>query len=175
MDNAVSTVGAQRILDACATTGTTFCSLIERNSGGVVTELFNGLVNLGGQTTSGFDYNVAYNFETEYGDFRVNWDGTYVDERTSIFVDPVTGESISENDAGKAFDRDVIPRIRTNLSYHDASVGYSVTENLRLTFGVNNLWDADPEVSYTTFANSFDPSMYEIPGRFFYGRINVDF
>ncbi|MDP2537799.1 TonB-dependent receptor domain-containing protein [Alteromonas stellipolaris] len=244
VDNAVSTVGAQRILDACATTGTTFCSLIERNSGGVVTELFNGLVNLGGQTTSGFDYNVAYNFDTEYGDFRVNWDGTYVDERTSIFVDPVTGESISENDAGKAFDRDVIPRIRTNLSvtwayedwtanylvrfiggtteacsfdddtddagnyledtlcsdpgvsvfaedgsleskdsfneldamaYHDASVGYSVTENLRLTFGVNNLWDADPEVSYTTFANSFDPSMYEIPGRFFYGRINVDF
>ena len=61
------------------------------------------------------------------------------------------------------------------MAYHDASVGYSVTENLRLTFGVNNLWDADPEVSYTTFANSFDPSMYEIPGRFFYGRINVDF
>jgi outer membrane receptor protein involved in Fe transport len=243
VDNAVSTVGAQSILDACAETGTQFCSLIERNSGGVVTELFNGLVNLGGQTTSGFDYNVAYNFETEFGDFRLNWDGTYVDERTTIVIDPVSGETIEENDAGRAFDRDVIPRLRTNLSvtwayedwtanylvrfightteecsfgtstdadgnyledtlcsdpgettfdddgnlvkdsfneledmaYHDVSVGYAVTDNLRLTLGVNNLWDTDPEVSFTTFANSFDPSMYEIPGRFFYGRVNLEF
>jgi outer membrane receptor protein involved in Fe transport len=239
VENAVSTVGAQNILDACAETGTSFCSLISRNSGGVVTELFNGAVNLGGQTTSGFDYNVAYNFETEMGDFRVNWNGTYVDERTSIFVDPVTGDTIEENEAGKAFDRDVIPRLRTNLSlnwayedftanylirfigatteecsfdddvnengelledtlcsdpgastdpdakesfneleamaYHDVSVGYTLTENLRFTLGVNNLWDTDPEVSFTTFANSFDPSMYEVPGRFIYGRVNVDF
>ena len=239
VDNAVSTVGAQNILDACAETGTSFCSLIERNSGGVVTELFNGLVNLGGQTTSGFDYNVAYNFETEAGDFRINWDGTYIDERTSIFVDPVTGDTIEENEAGKAFDRDVVPRLRTNLSvswayedwtanylirfigatteecsfgtstddngnlledtlcsdpgastdpaqkdsfneleamaYHDVSVGYAVSDNLRFTVGVNNAWDTDPEVSFTTFANSFDPSMYEIPGRFFYGRVNVNF
>ena len=243
VENAVSTVGAQNILDACAETGTTFCSLIERNSGGVVTELFNGLVNLGGQTTSGFDYNVAYNFETEFGDFRVNWDGTYVDERTSIFVDPVSGTSTAENEAGKAFDRDIVPRLRTNLAvtwsyedwtanylvrfigntteecsfgtsrdadgnlledtlcsdpgvdvfddegaltkdsyneleamaYHDVSVGYAVTDNLRVTLGVNNLWDTDPEVSFTTFANSFDPSQYEIPGRFFYGRMAVEF
>ena len=243
VDNAVSSVGAQSILDACAETGTQFCSLIERTSGGAVTELFNGLVNLGGQTTSGFDYNVAYNFETEFGDFRLNWDGTYVDERTTIVIDPVSGETIEENDAGRAFDRDVIPRLRTNLSvtwayedwtanylvrfightteecsfgtstdadgnyledtlcsdpgettfdeegnlvkdsfneledmaYHDASVGYAVTDNLRLTLGVNNLWDTDPEVSFTTFANSFDPSMYEIPGRFFYGRVNLEF
>jgi len=40
---------------------------------------------------------------------------------------------------------------------------------------VNNLWDTDPRVSYTTFANSFDPSMYEIPGRFPYVRISTKF
>ncbi|MCQ8847658.1 TonB-dependent receptor [Alteromonas stellipolaris] len=243
VDNAVSTVGAQSILDACAETGVTLCSLVERNSAGGVTDLFNGLVNLGGQTTSGFDYNVAYNFETDYGDFRVNWDGTYIDERTSIIIDPVTGDSTSFNEAGQAFDRDVVPRIRTNLSvtwmyedftanylvryightteacsfgtstdndgnlledtlcsdpgidvfddegnlskdsyneleamaYHDVSLGYNVNDNLKITLGVNNLWDTDPEVSYTTFANSFDPSMYEIPGRFFYTRLNVNF
>ena len=62
-----------------------------------------------------------------------------------------------------------------DMAYHDVSVGYAVTDNLRLTLGVNNLWDTDPEVSYTTFANSFDPSMYEIPGRFFYGRVNLEF
>ena len=116
VDNAVSSVGAQTILNACAQTGVNLCSLIERGAGGNVVDLFNGQVNLGGQTTSGFDYNVAYNFETEYGDFRVNWDGTYVDERTTIVVDPVTNTSTEFNDAGLAGDRDVVPRLRTNLA-----------------------------------------------------------
>jgi len=175
-------------------------------------------------------YNVAYNFETEYGDFRVNWDGTYVDERTTIVVDPVTNTSTEFNDAGLAGDRDVVPRLRTNLAvtwayddwtanwlvrfightteecsidgdtldqqlcsdpseelggdsfneledmaYHDVSLGYAVNDNLRITLGVNNLFDTDPEVSYSTFANSFDPSMYEIPGQFFYSRVNLNF
>ena len=232
VDNAVSSVGAQTILNACAETGETLCSLITRGSGGNVVDLFNGQINLGGQTTSGFDYNVAYNFETEYGDFRVNWDGTYIDERSLIVVDPVSGTSETFNDAGQAGDRDVVPRLRTNLSltwnyddwtanwlmryignttelcqidggeldqqlcsdpvdptaeegnsfneleamaYHDVSLGYAVNDNLRITVGVNNLFNTDPEVSYSTFANSFDPSMYEIPGQFFYSRVNVNF
>jgi outer membrane receptor protein involved in Fe transport len=230
VDNAVSSVGAQTILNACAETGVNLCSLITRGAGGNVVDLFNGAVNLGGQTTSGFDYNVAYNFETDYGDFRVNWDGTYVDERTTIVIDPVTNTTAEFNDAGLAGDRDVVPRIRTNLAvtwsyedftanwlvrfighttelcsidgdvldqqlcsdpslevggtsynelddmaYHDVSLGYAVNDNLRITLGVNNLFDTDPEVSYSTFANSFDPSMYEIPGQFFYTRLNVNF
>jgi outer membrane receptor protein involved in Fe transport len=162
----------------------------------------------------------------------VNWDGTYIDERSLIVVDPVSGTSETFNDAGQAGDRDVVPRLRTNLSltwnyddwtanwlmryignttelcqidggeldqqlcsdpvdpaaeegnsfneleamaYHDVSLGYAVNDNLRITVGVNNLFDTDPEVSYSTFANSFDPSMYEIPGQFFYSRVNVTF
>ncbi|MCW8107680.1 TonB-dependent receptor [Alteromonas ponticola] len=230
VDNAVSSVGAQTILNACAQTGQNLCSLIQRGPAGNVVDLFNGLINLGGQTTSGFDYNIAYNFETEFGDFRLNWDGTYIDERSIIIVDPVENTSTVINEAGKAGDRDVVPRLRTNLSltwamddftanwlvryigntteecaidggeldqqlcsdpstevggdsfneleamaYHDISVGYAVNDNLRLTLGVNNAFDTDPEVSYSTFANSFDPSMYEVPGRFFYGRVNVNF
>jgi len=230
VDGAVSGVGAQTILNACAQTGTNLCSLITRGANGNVVDLFNGLVNLGGQTTSGFDYNVAYNFETEYGDFRLNWDGTYIDERSVIIVDPVSNTSTTINDAGRAGDRDVVPRLRTNISatwmyddwtanwlvryigntteecaidggaldqqlcsdpsaevggdseneleamaYHDVSLGYTVNDNLRVTVGVNNLFNTDPEVSYSTFANSFDPSMYEIPGSFFYTRVNVNF
>ncbi|MBR9783276.1 MAG: TonB-dependent receptor [Gammaproteobacteria bacterium] len=234
IDNAVSTYGAQTILNTCAETGTVLCSLITRGAGGNVVDLVNVNINTGGVTTSGFDYNVAYNFETDYGDFRVNWDGTYIDERSAIIVDPGTGETTVFNDAGQAGDRDVVPRLRTNLAltwmyddwtanwlmryigntteacdfgrradqneqeqllcsdpseevggdsfneleamaYHDVSLAYAVNDNLRITLGVNNLFDTDPEVSYSTFANSFDPSMYEIPGQFFYSRVNLTF
>ena len=227
VDNAVSSVGAQTILNACAGDGVTLCSLVQRGSAGNVVDLYNGLVNLGGQTTSGFDWEIAYNFESSVGDFRLQMDGTYVDERTTLVIDPVSKEVTKFNDAGQAGDRDVVPRVRTNISaiwnyedfsatyliryignttelcsigggyeedlcsdynpdgdsfneleamaYHDASFSYHMTDNLRFTVGVNNLWDTDPEVSYSTFANSFDPSMYEVPGRFGYARVNLCF
>jgi outer membrane receptor protein involved in Fe transport len=232
--NAVSSVGAQTILNACANDGQTFCSLITRTPQGSVSDLFNGLVNLNGQTTSGFDMELAYNFETDFGDFKIRLDGTYVDERTTIIVDPISGTTTEIDDAGLAGDRDVVPRIRANLSvnwtsgdwtvnylirhisstteeceignsatangleqdlcnipsaatggdsfnelsamgYHDVSVGYFINDNLRVTAGINNLLDQDPPVSFSTFANSFDPSMYEVPGQFGYVRFSMNF
>ncbi|WP_100642067.1 TonB-dependent receptor domain-containing protein [Alteromonas facilis] len=233
VEGAVSSVGAQSILDACAQTGVTLCSLIERGAQGNILDIFNGLVNLGGQTTKGFDMELAYNFETDFGDFKFRLDATYVDERSVIVVDPVTGTSEVFREHGRAFDRDVVPRIRSNISlnwvngdwtanylirhightvencsigsaggvdlndtlcnmpnsgpdgedfnelgamgYHDVSVGYFINDNLRVTAGINNLLDQDPPVSFTTFANSFDPSMYEVPGQFGYVRFSMTF
>jgi len=234
VNGAVSTVGAQDILDACAETGVTLCSLIQRNSGGGIVDLFNGAVNLGGEYTKGFDANVSYRFDTDFGTFLTRFDVTYIDERTVVAVDPVTAAEVENKLAGRAFDRDVVPRVRSNVSldwtqgdwtasylarfikgtdetcnfgnsalqnaqeqllcsmpsetvggpsfnhlgsmvYHDVSGAYQVTESMRVSVGINNLFDTDPRVSYSTFANSFDPSMYEIPGRFVYGRISLEF
>tara|TARA_R110002126_G_scaffold33382_41_gene104616 strand:+ start:948 stop:3749 length:2802 start_codon:yes stop_codon:yes gene_type:complete len=234
IDGAVSGVGAQNILDACAGDGQTLCSLVQRNSSGAVVDLFNGLVNLGGAETRGMDANIAYRMDSDFGTFVTRLDLTYIDKRNDIIVDPVSGLSTVDELAGQAFDRDVIPRVRSNFSvdwalndwtasymvrfikgtdevcnfgntaaqnaqeqllcsmpsaevggasrnhlgsmaYHDASVGYQLTDNVRVLLGVNNLFDTDPRVSYSTFANSFDPSMYEIPGRFVYGRISMQF
>jgi outer membrane receptor protein involved in Fe transport len=40
--------------------------------------------------------------------------------------------------------------------------------------GINNIGDKNPPVSFTTFANSFDPQ-YEVPGRFYYLQYNQRF
>jgi iron complex outermembrane receptor protein len=232
--NAVSTVGAQNIIDACAADGFTLCNLITRNSGGGVTDIDNRNINTGGQSTKGFDGNVVYNLDTEFGTWRFQADFTYVDEFTSTIEDPVTGDDVVFKFAGQAFDRSVLPRVRSNLTanwkyeditvnylvryihgttedcelgtraiqneveqdlcsnpsaeiggdstndldamaYHDVSVGYIINDNYRVTAGFNNLWDTDAPVSYSTFANSFDPSMYEIPGRFGYVRFSATF
>jgi iron complex outermembrane receptor protein len=59
-------------------------------------------------------------------------------------------------------------------TYHDLSVFWKAPWNGKITIGVNNVFAKDPPVSFTTFANSFDPS-YEIPGRFVYMQYNQKF
>jgi outer membrane receptor protein involved in Fe transport len=59
-------------------------------------------------------------------------------------------------------------------TYHDASVYWKAPWNAKITFGVNNLFDKQPPVSFTTFANSFDPQ-YEVPGQFMYLQYNQKF
>ena len=60
------------------------------------------------------------------------------------------------------------------VTYHDASVYFKAPWNAKITLGVNNLFDKKPPVSFTTFANSFDPQ-YEVGGQFIYMSYNQKF
>ena len=60
------------------------------------------------------------------------------------------------------------------VTYHDASVYWNAPWNAKLTLGVNNIFDKQPPISFTTFANSFDPQ-YEIPGQFVYMQYSQKF
>lgn len=51
--------------------------------------------------------------------------------------------------------------------YFDLQGAWSTPWNGQVRAGVQNLFDEDPPVSYSAFANSFDPQ-YPIPGRFWY-------
>ncbi|MGH6728576.1 MAG: TonB-dependent receptor domain-containing protein, partial [Sphingomicrobium sp.] len=42
-----------------------------------------------------------------------------------------------------------------------------------LTLGVNNLFDKDPPGCISCGLNNFDPGTYDVPGRYYYGRITV--
>jgi len=59
-------------------------------------------------------------------------------------------------------------------TYNDISGSWDSPWNAKLTLGINNALDKDPPVSYSTFANSFDPQ-YEIPGRFYYFQYSQKF
>lgn len=60
------------------------------------------------------------------------------------------------------------------VTYHDASFFYNAPWNAKITLGVNNVFDKNPPISFTTFANSFDPQ-YEIGGQFIYMQYNQKF
>lgn len=60
--------------------------------------------------------------------------------------------------------------------YHDVSATYHVDPiNTDFTFGIRNLFDKEPPIAMSAFANSFLPTYYRTPGRFFYVRVGVKF
>lgn len=60
--------------------------------------------------------------------------------------------------------------------YHNVQVTRSWGDgNLSTTLGVNNVLDQTPPNSTQAFANSFDPTLYEVPGRLVYLRLRGAF
>jgi iron complex outermembrane receptor protein len=61
-------------------------------------------------------------------------------------------------------------------TYHDVQASYEMDSlKTTFTFGVRNLWAKQPPSSTVQELNNFDPTLYDIPGRFVYGRISVKF
>jgi iron complex outermembrane receptor protein len=70
-----------------------------------------------------------------------------------------------ENDLGSRF-------------YVDTSVGWTppiMDERLNVGLGINNLLDKDPPLCRSCDLNSYDGTIYPVPGRFVYARANVKF
>lgn len=51
--------------------------------------------------------------------------------------------------------------------YFDGQIGWTSPWNSDITVGVRNLFDKEPPLAYSAFANTFDPN-YRTPGRFYY-------
>ena len=59
--------------------------------------------------------------------------------------------------------------------YVDAQVNWTppiMDRRILLTVGGNNLTDKDPPGCFTCSVNNYDPTTYDVPGQFFYGRIS---
>jgi len=59
--------------------------------------------------------------------------------------------------------------------YHDAQCSYKMDSGITLTLGARNLWAKEPPASTVQELNNFDPTLYDVPGRFLYGRIGANF
>lgn len=87
LENSITSIGAQSILDACAFSGR-LCDFIDRSGSGEVSSLLDSQVNIGSTETSGVDFAVDYRFQdTGFGDFRTVLRGSYVDEFKEIVPD----------------------------------------------------------------------------------------
>ncbi|MBN8829886.1 MAG: TonB-dependent receptor [Sphingomonadales bacterium] len=82
LNNAVSTLGGQVIVNGCANGISTLCDLITRNSAGTITEVVNRNINLGSLITRGWDIEAQYTLPLNLwgGDISVRGLATIVDD-----------------------------------------------------------------------------------------------
>ncbi|WP_371377289.1 TonB-dependent receptor [Thalassotalea aquiviva] len=82
VDNAISTLGEQLILDSCAQSGL-YCDKITRFTSGPLagnsSDIDDRTTNVGGVESSGYDFNARYTTEIEWGQLSLNLDSTYYD------------------------------------------------------------------------------------------------
>ncbi len=76
-------------------------------------------------------------------------------------------------------DKDGNPDPRNKIgtaARHDVQVGYKLEEHrFDVTFGVQNVFDRDPPITYSSTSTPFNPSDYWVPGQLFYLRARKDF
>lgn len=97
------------------------------------------------------------------GDFGATWSSRYY---SGLVESCGFGALCSDPDRRTA--EGARPRNRLPATtYHDVQGRYNTPWNAVVKLGVNNLFEKDPPVAYTAFANSFDPQ-YDVPGRYLY-------
>ncbi len=128
LDNAISGVGSQTILNACANS-LQLCGLITRDGPtGFVTDILSAGANINSVEVEGVDFLVSYSFpETDWGFFRVIWDGAYQgknESETPDFGNPDPNAApVFNNFLGVNFGDTGLPRWKSaldiNWSYGD--------------------------------------------------------
>jgi iron complex outermembrane receptor protein len=101
IENAITTLGGQTILDLCYRGGIpSACGLVERAPSGTITDLLAVPANVGFLESEGYDLTVGYRLpENSWGRFSFVWDTSYmtkavVDSDADGFIseDPVAGD-----------------------------------------------------------------------------------
>ena len=122
-----------------------------------------------------------------YGDWSAVWNMTYIsahDRGLRLDGAHQPGEPLPRPTGPFPFTDDGLgtPSTHAKLNhigattYQDIAGTYHADScNTDFTFGIRNLFDKEPPIAMSSFANSFLPTYYRAPGRFFYGRVGVKF
>ncbi len=108
------------------------------------------------------------------GDFSASWGAR--------FTDGLTEDCQDFRATGVCSDVPTDPNVRASNSlggttYHDIQLSWKtpMVGNMRLTGGVNNVGDKDAPFCYSCSLNGYDASNYDLPGRFYYAKVDFKF
>ena len=212
MEQVIGEVGAQRILQICANSGT-FCDNVVRGGSGTIwrsdAEYVTNLSdNIGGRKWRGVDVDVSYGMDIGESTLTFNMIGSYNLEKT---YKPLLADSSNDYDCSGMVSVDCFaqPKWRHNLSmnygledltvigrwryfgavdidgggeissysFFDVSGNYTLTENLTVSVGVNNILDKEPPMvngTLSTNANTVS-GFYDTLGRYLFTNATLTF
>lgn len=135
IEDSITTLGAQTILDACILGGASAqCSLITRLPGtGAVIDLRDVNTNGASDEISGYDLTVNYLYQTEsLGAFRITWDTTYLDEYINTTESGIPGDPLVYSLAGNYYGRGAYTaRVKSNLGLNWDYGNFAATWTMR--------------------------------------------
>jgi iron complex outermembrane recepter protein len=119
----------------------------------------NDRAGLSNQPRSTFPHWKAQaGLQWDNGPWSAGWRVRYIGESDDVAGNAVNGGTIKA------------------ITYNDIQLGYEFAEpNVSLTFGVDNVADTQPPASAANNPINFDIYTYDIRGRYFYGRIGLQF
>jgi len=123
--------------------------------------------------------NTSLNWSS--GNWKAEWDMRYISGITESCSDSFDGGANSLTNLGLCSNPNTTDNsLSTNYLgatiYHDAWVSYDYDPaKMTFTFGIKNMFNKEPPSSTQQQLNSFDPTLYDVPGRFFYARVGVKF
>ncbi|MCF5928849.1 TonB-dependent receptor, partial [Xanthomonas perforans] len=102
------------------------------------------------------------------GDFGINWGLRYKSGMAEACPLSAALAQAYCSDPNRVTADGASPRNHIGATtYHDIQVRYNTPWNATVSVGLNNAFDKDPPVAYSTSANRFDPQ-YDLPGRYMY-------
>jgi iron complex outermembrane receptor protein len=111
------------------------------------------------------------NANWSYGDFDASWSVRHISDLEEACGATAASFPVCRND----------PRTGRNrlgsTTYHDWQVGWKTpwTESMKLTAGINNVFEKDAPICLSCTLNGYDASTYDLPGRFWYVRADITF
>ncbi len=136
LTNAISTIGPDVILQGCAATGD-YCDLIDRWPDDNVLLIDDRTSNVGGVDSSGFDFNVRYHTETDFGMVNVNLDTTFNKTYDKTLADGTVqqhaGWYVKDGDGN-------FPEWKTNLSVGLTKDDWAASWSMRYIDEVQENW-----------------------------------
>ncbi|MBO7924891.1 TonB-dependent receptor [Pseudoalteromonas sp. K222D] len=196
--DAITRLDVQNEMRNCFAGTLESCSSINITSTGDLSNMSSALTNVGSQKTSGVDWNISYKADN----YAINLDTTYLIEFEQDDID-YTG-TIDGNIGGYAkiksnlsVNYDVSEALSflynarfvkgmdgeyygdffstDNTVYHDISMSYSVSDDLRITGGMNNIFDKEPESVLGGNDMGTVPEIYDVIGSRIFASVNFKF
>lgn len=113
------------------------------------------------------------------GDWSASWSVEYISHLVEdcSFAPAVEPASRCPLTINFPFETTAVPGNHIGATtYHDVEATYHLDSlNTDFSFGIRNLFDKQPPIAMDAFANSFLPTFYRTPGRFFHGSVGVKF